>query len=124
MTFAIFIIGFGVMRIICTYHILNHTWDEPQHIACGMEWLDKGEYTLNPVHPPLARVAVALGPFIDGIRSPGKGHQHKDGLEIIYSGGSYFRNLSLARFGVIPFFFFQPFLYLYGPASALEMRPH
>jgi len=29
-----------------------------------MEWLDKGAYTYEAEHPPLAPVAVALGPYL------------------------------------------------------------
>jgi hypothetical protein len=33
------------VRIVSTYTVFNHTSDEPNHIACGMEWLDRGTYT-------------------------------------------------------------------------------
>jgi len=59
------------VRIVSTYTVFNHTSDEPNHIACGMEWLDKGTYTYEAQHPPLARVAAALGPYLLGIRSQG-----------------------------------------------------
>ena len=51
-------------RIVATYSVFNHTFDEPAHIACGMEWLDKGVYRWEPQHPPLARVAAALVPYL------------------------------------------------------------
>src|ERR1017187_10357074 len=59
------------VRIVSTYTVFNHTSDEPNHIACGMEWLDKGTYTYEAQHPPLARVAAALGPYLLDIRSQG-----------------------------------------------------
>src|SRR5664280_2036786 len=59
------------VRIIATYTVFNHTCDEPIHIACGMEWLEKGVYRWEPQHPPLARVAAALGPYLLGVRSQG-----------------------------------------------------
>jgi hypothetical protein len=40
-----------------------YTVDEPAHIACGMEWLDRGAYRLDSQHPPLALVAPAIGPL-------------------------------------------------------------
>src|SRR5580700_8376617 len=46
----------ATLRIVATYPVFNHTIDEPAHIACGMEWLSKGTYRLEPQHPPLARV--------------------------------------------------------------------
>src|SRR5947209_14951693 len=58
-------------RIIATYTVFNHTADEPAHVACGMEWLDQGVYRWEAQHPPLARVAAALGPYLLGVRSQG-----------------------------------------------------
>ena len=51
------------LRIAATYTVFSHTSDEIAHVACGMEWLAKGIYTWEPQHPPLARVAIALGPI-------------------------------------------------------------
>ncbi|HKE26299.1 MAG TPA: glycosyltransferase family 39 protein [Bryobacteraceae bacterium] len=96
-------------RIVATYTAFNHTFDEPMHIACGMEWLDKGTYTCEPQHPPLARVAAALGPYLSGIRSQGIATtdlytQPREGVAILYSGHHYGRTLALARLGILPFF--------------------
>jgi len=60
---AVALVLFASIRIIATYTVFSHTYDEPAHIACGMEWLDKGVYRWEPQHPPLARVATALGPI-------------------------------------------------------------
>ncbi len=38
--FAAALIAFASLRIVSTYTVFNHTFDEPAHIACGMEWLD------------------------------------------------------------------------------------
>lgn len=57
------------VRIVSTYHVFSYTIDEPAHIACGMEWLDKNRYTSEDQHPPLARVVAALGPYLIGARS-------------------------------------------------------
>ena len=105
------------IRIVATYTVFSHTSDEPAHVACGMEWLDKGTYTWEPQHPPLARVAVALGPYLSGIRSQGTPHPHgldlyqeanlnmfREGAKIFYHGKHYDRTLALARLGVLPFF--------------------
>lgn len=91
-------------RIVSTWFVYNHTSDEPAHIGCGMEWLDKGVYKLEPQHPPLARVAAALGPYLDGKRSQGRDWMYHEGIAILYAGGTYLRTLTLARLGVLPFF--------------------
>jgi hypothetical protein len=108
-------------RIVATYPVFNHTFDEPVHIACGMEYLDKGTYTYEPQHPPLARMAAALGPFLSGIRSQGVVNPSdpysppKEGTAILYSGHHYQRTLTLARVGILPFFWIAcAVVYLWG----------
>jgi hypothetical protein len=59
---CLLLILIGSARIASTYNVFNHTVDEPAHIACGMEWLSKGTYHYEDQHPPLSRIAVALGP--------------------------------------------------------------
>ena len=49
----------ATIRIVATYSVFNHTCDEPSHIACGMEWLERGTYNFEAQHPPLARVFTA-----------------------------------------------------------------
>ena len=129
---VLMIAGIGTGRIVSTYRVFNHTNDEPAHIAAGMEWLDTGSYLYEPQHPPLARVATALGPFVAGIRlsdeqvqilqkmkqeidlrkirtgwydwHPIYKNMWKAGFQILDTDGAYFRNLSLARMGILPFF--------------------
>jgi len=106
---ALMLVLIASVRVVSTYTVFNHTFDEPVHLACGMEWLDKGVYEWEHQHPPLARIAVALGPYLTGIRS--QGVPRRDGFSrsyegdaILYSGHHYDRTLALARLGVLPFF--------------------
>jgi hypothetical protein len=130
---VVVLVAIGVARIAATYSVFNQTWDEPGHIATGMEWLDRGSYTYMPQHPPLARVAVALGPFIDGSRSVGEplkslAASSQEGNQILHARDtydSYFRTLTLARIGILPFFLAAAALVwawsrrLFGDATAL-----
>jgi len=100
----VLLVAAGTLRIVATYPVFNHTIDEPAHIACGMEWLAKGAYRYEPQHPPLARVASALGPYLAGIRSFGRPDIYQEGAAILYRNGHYDRNLVLARLGILPFF--------------------
>jgi hypothetical protein len=100
----VLLVAFAVARIVATYRVFNQTYDEPAHIASGIEWLDEGQYRYEHQHPPLARVAVALGPYLAGIRCSGLKSVWEEGNEILYSGGRYFRTLALARMGILPFF--------------------
>ncbi|MBI5085708.1 MAG: glycosyltransferase family 39 protein, partial [Acidobacteria bacterium] len=94
----------GLVRIVLTYRQVAQTVDETPNIACGMEWLDHGTYNLGPFHPPLARIAVAAGPYLAGLRSQGNPDRWKEGNAILHSRGRYARNLTLARLGTLPFF--------------------
>jgi hypothetical protein len=103
----------GTIRIVSTYSIFSQTTDEPAHVATGMEWLQQGTYTLEPLHPPLARIAVALGPYLSGLRLTGEGHMWMEGNKILMARGQYLHNLALARSGVVPFFLLATFLVWY-----------
>ena len=88
-----------------TWQVFGHTWDEPEHLAAGMELLDRGQYEFDTEHPPLARALIALGPYLAGSHSvgtpPPDGTQ--EGIHILYDGGHYDRTLVLARLGALPF---------------------
>ncbi|TLY68469.1 MAG: phospholipid carrier-dependent glycosyltransferase, partial [Gammaproteobacteria bacterium] len=88
-----------------SWRVYSNTWDEPEHLAAGIELLDRGQYEYDTEHPPLGRVLLALGPYLAGARSfgtpPPNGTQ--EGVDILYSGGHYWRYLTLARLGTLPF---------------------
>jgi dolichyl-phosphate-mannose-protein mannosyltransferase len=88
-----------------SWRVYSNTWDEPEHLAAGVELLDRGRYEYDTEHPPLGRVLLALGPWLAGAHSfgtpPPEGTQ--EGIDILYSGGHYWRYLTLARLGTLPF---------------------
>jgi 4-amino-4-deoxy-L-arabinose transferase-like glycosyltransferase len=88
-----------------TWRVYGHTWDEPEHLAAGMELLDRGKYEYDIQHPPLARVLIALGPYLAGARSIGTPPPDgtPEGVAILYGGGHYNLYLTLARLGTLPF---------------------
>ena len=114
---AVGLVVLATLRIVATYPVFNHTVDEPAHLACGIQWYDQGTYTLEPHHPPLARIAMALGPFLMGRRATGQADMYKEGATILYGDGHYERNLTLARLGIMPFFWIAC-LVLYGGTRA------
>jgi hypothetical protein len=102
----------GTGRIIAGYSQNSQAFDEPAHVASGLEWLDRGTYLIDPLHPPLARVAIALPLYFAGLRLPEPAHPPEKSISyfrlgnlILYQDGQYWRNLTLARLGVLPFFF-------------------
>jgi len=115
----------ALVRIHSTYHVFSQTTDEPAHIATGMEWLQFGTYTFEPLHPPLARVAVALGPYLTGLRLQDHRNLWVEGNELLQTRGRYLHNLALARLGALPFFLLAAWVVWYwtrmryGDAAAL-----
>jgi 4-amino-4-deoxy-L-arabinose transferase-like glycosyltransferase len=88
-----------------TWRVYGHTWDEPEHLAAGMELLDRGKYEYDLQHPPLARLLIAVGPYLAGARSLGKPPPDgtPEGVAILYGSGRYDLYLTLARLGTLPF---------------------
>jgi 4-amino-4-deoxy-L-arabinose transferase-like glycosyltransferase len=88
-----------------TWHVFDQTWDEPEHLAAGLALLDRGHYVYDIQHPPLARLALAVGPYLAGARSQGKAPPDgkPEGLAILYGSGHYELYLTLARAGALPF---------------------
>ncbi|MBZ5626480.1 MAG: phospholipid carrier-dependent glycosyltransferase [Acidobacteriia bacterium] len=122
---ALLLVAIGTFRIIATYQVFNHTIDEPDHLAAGMEWLNTGKYRYEDQHPPLARVFGALGPFLAGERWHSGPDSYLEGYRILGHGPHYDRILALARAGILPFFWIASLVvYLWGyraggPAAAL-----
>ncbi|HVT45435.1 MAG TPA: glycosyltransferase family 39 protein [Thermoanaerobaculia bacterium] len=75
-----------------------------------MRLLVYGEFPRKIHHPPLALLATALGPYLQGIpftrfEEPyDEAHLYEEGNRVVYHEGRYRRNLSLARVGILPFF--------------------
>jgi hypothetical protein len=118
------VIAIGLVRIVSTYHVFNHTIDEGAHLACGIQWF-QGSYTYDRKHTPIARISVALLPYLDGRRGFGNESFWEEGSLILSSGGRYWHTLTLARVGVLPYFVLAivvVFLWtrrLYGDAAGL-----
>lgn len=112
---ALFLVLTGSVRIISTWWVFNHTIDEPDTLAAGMEYLSTGRYLYEDQHPPLARVAAALGPFLAGERfRPGPG-SYSEGYRILGHDAHYDRILALSRAGNLIFFWTASLVvYLWG----------
>ena len=91
-------------RIVSTYTVFNHTIDEPDNLAAGMEWLTVGKYRYEDQHPPLARILGALGPYLLGARWSTRTPSQFEGYRILGRGDSYTTVLAAGRAGILPFF--------------------
>jgi 4-amino-4-deoxy-L-arabinose transferase-like glycosyltransferase len=91
---------------VSTYHIFGNFWDEPEHIAAGLVLIDRGEYRYDNQHPPLARLAAAIGPYLAGARIHGEPMPigEAEGRDLLYNSPvGYDTILTLARLGMLPF---------------------
>jgi hypothetical protein len=102
---AVALVAFAsTLAIVATYPVFSQTWDEPATLAAGMEWLSTGSYRYEAHHPPLARIAAAVGPYLRGARSTGNPSMYEEGRTLLGDGAHYRRTLFLARLGMLPFF--------------------
>jgi len=63
-----------------------------------MEALQLHRYTTQTENPPLSRLPFALLPYLSGLRiNPQEERALSAGIDMLYSSGSYLRNLSEAR---------------------------
>lgn len=103
----------AVVRVLLSYSHTAQAFDEPYHIAAAIELLDRGTYTVDPLHPPLQRLAIGLPLYLAGARYPNlipprasalrEPEASAAGNAILNDSGRYLRNLTLARLGVLPF---------------------
>jgi hypothetical protein len=95
----------AAVRIGSTWRIFNETTDEAYHIACGMQWLSAGRYTYETQHPPLARIVVALGPYLDGAKFSNLPTGYEEGGRMLSEAPDYYGLLTRARAGNLIFYF-------------------
>ncbi|HXA16783.1 MAG TPA: glycosyltransferase family 39 protein [Thermoanaerobaculia bacterium] len=110
-------VALAVARVTATYTHFSQTYDEPVHVAMGLEWLDRGTYTLELQHPPLARIFDALSLRIAGEHYPpgpivltDPAVSIRKGNAILGGPDDYQRNLTLARIGVLPWLLLAAFV--------------
>jgi len=100
----------AIARVTASYRHTSEAFDEPCHVSAGLELLDHHTYTLDPVHPPLSRLAIGLPLYLAGERYPrltteesAQPNYNVVGNHILYDDGHYLRNLILARVALLPF---------------------
>jgi hypothetical protein len=101
---AVTLTAAACIAVWSTARVFSGTVDEPAHLAAGMQWLTTGQYTYDLQHPPLGRVAAALGPFVHGVRATGAPGVYEEGARLLGKGGHYTDVLASARHGELVFF--------------------
>jgi len=109
-------------RIAVTYRVFNDTFDEAIHVAAGLEILDRGNYTMEALHPPLTRFMVAVLPYcFAGLRLAHGFDLWGYGMWGTRDLSFYWRSLALARAGNL-LFAAVLFLFVYRWSSELYGR--
>src|ERR1700688_5221805 len=103
----------AVVRVMLTYSHTAQAFDEPYHVAAAIELLDRGTYTLDPLHPPLERIAIGIPLYLSGESFPKLARSESDASTtpylcaianaILKRGGRCHRALTLAGLGVLTF---------------------
>jgi hypothetical protein len=104
----------GLFSLFQARATFSGTFDESNHLACGIEWWQFGSYTMWTENPPLPRVAIAALPYLAGMRLPAReawdprthdwDRSWEVGLDLLYGGPGFDVNLRRARLGTLPFF--------------------
>ncbi len=102
--FFLLILGVASLRIVGTYHFYNQSIDEADHVNCGLEWLGKGTFNTEPLHPPLPRVLMAVGPYLRGARFDPTLKTLSDSNNVFHTAGDYWETLSSARLATLFWF--------------------
>ena len=91
----------AVIWTVTSASALSMTFDEPHHLATGMEWWQSGTYRWWTENPPLPKVLTALVPYLADMRLPGPPTPEPGpwnaGIALLDDGGA--RALLLARLG-------------------------
>jgi hypothetical protein len=101
---AVAFVVIASLRIASTYDRLSLTFDEPVHIACGMEYVAKHVYRYESQHPPVSRAMVAIGPYLTGVRPQGIATHMQEGIEEVKASANPVLTVRLMRAGILPFF--------------------
>ena len=101
---ACLIVAVAALAILSTSRMFSGTVDEPAHIAAGMQWITTDRYDYDLQHPPLGRVAAAIGPYLKGARGVAAPSIYDEGASILGTGDRYAEVLASARHGEIVFF--------------------
>lgn len=101
---AVTLVVASSIAVWSTARVFSGTVDEPAHLAAGMQWLTTGQYTYDLQHPPLGRVAAALGPYLHGARTVGEAGIYDEGARLLGQGRHYSDVLASARHGELVFF--------------------
>jgi len=113
------------VRVALTWREFSATIDESGHIGSGVGLYQWRTFVIDSVHPPLARYALGLPPYLAGIRLPPAEKLWDSGQAVLQDAGSYWKALTLGRMGnlvflpVVLYYVYRWAFLLYGRRAAL-----
>ena len=99
------ILSVMVLRVVLTYPVLNHTFDETAHIGRAFELWEFRVFSTDWIAPTTALSIGAL-PFFAGVRShipADESNFWARGNSVLYESGDYWRTLALSRLPILVF---------------------
>jgi hypothetical protein len=106
---VLFSLLISLVMIAFVYRDLSPSWDEPAHIGNGIAWLTPPYHMIDPVDPPVGRVSAAFGPWLFGAKAINTVRPWDAG-NLVLRGDHYWRTATLARLGILPWYFLAVFL--------------
>jgi 4-amino-4-deoxy-L-arabinose transferase-like glycosyltransferase len=101
---TLLVAAFSSCLVVGSYSKLSHTFDEPTHLAAGLEWLQFHRYAMQTENPPLSRIPLALIPYLSGMRITNEAGALQTGVSLLYGSGDYLGNVTKARLANLLFF--------------------
>ena len=88
MAAVLLMLGLMEVQLIFSVRWQSPTLDEGDHLYAGYMSLIRHDYTLNPEHPPMAKMVAALPLVFLDLKTPPRGHLYFK--EVAYLGGREF----------------------------------
>jgi len=107
---ALLLIVVAFLRIAAAEPVFSVTPDEPMHVGAGLQILSEHRYGIQMQNPPLARVLLALPPWLAGLRLDPNRNFFDQIDDVFHANGHYVRDLALARLGSVLLFLLAAFV--------------
>jgi len=107
---ALLLIAVAFLRIAIAEPLFSVTPDEPMHVGAGLQILTEHRYGIQMQNPPLARVILALPPWLAGLRLDPNRNFFDQINDVFHANGHYVRDLALARLGSVLTFLLAAFV--------------
>ena len=93
LSLALVIIGGAILRSAIATRLDDFTLDEPYHIVAGVSYFERGDFRINPEHPPLVKLWVGAAVSVPGFSlAPFRKFNDKEGERKFANEAVYIQN--------------------------------